>query len=97
MKFKHEPIPKPWDYRTVTRFLLWPKRIHDETRWLETATWTEQYETGLIGGDRWIEHCWDSPAVTKPEPEQRELVSAKPKASVADILAAARKSAGKKA
>lgn len=30
------------DTRTFTQFLLWPKTIGNETRWLETAVWEER-------------------------------------------------------
>lgn len=33
----------PGDYREKTRFLLFPKTIGYETRWLEVATWEEKY------------------------------------------------------
>lgn len=35
--------------RTRTRFLLLPKRIGNETRWLEAATWVEEWR----GPGRW--------------------------------------------
>ena len=43
MRFIHKPYIKPvnGDVRTQKKFLLFPKRIKDETRWLEVATWEE--------------------------------------------------------
>ena len=35
--------PHTGDKRIVKRFLLFPKRIKDERRWLETATWEQEY------------------------------------------------------
>lgn len=29
--------------RTVTKFLWFPKTLNSETRWLEVATWSEEY------------------------------------------------------
>lgn len=47
MKFKHaEKIaPKVGDTRTVRKFLWWPKRLGNETRWLCFARWRETYKT----------------------------------------------------
>lgn len=35
--------PVPFETRIVTRFLWFPKTIGCETRWLETATWEEEW------------------------------------------------------
>jgi hypothetical protein len=35
-------VPQPGDDRSKSRFLLFPKRIGNETRWLERAVWTEK-------------------------------------------------------
>ena len=46
--------------RIVTKFLLFPKNIDGETRWLETATFEEVYVVwsidggGVWQGIRWI-------------------------------------------
>lgn len=42
--------PKPYDERVVTKFLWLPKRIKDETRWLETTTWIEKYTINVSWG-----------------------------------------------
>ena len=39
---KHEG-PNYGDRRKVTRFLLLPKELADEWRWLETASWLQAY------------------------------------------------------
>ena len=31
------------ELKTKTKFLFFPKRIWDETRWLEIATWNEKH------------------------------------------------------
>lgn len=60
MKFKYKPEPKLSDERIVTKFLLFPKRIGDERRWLETATFKQEYrevyEQGY--GQKWIDVSW---------------------------------------
>jgi len=40
-------LPTEGDKRIRTSFLLWPKTIKQETRWMEKATWEEIYEPGL--------------------------------------------------
>jgi hypothetical protein len=35
--------PKKYESRTKTKFLLFPKRIGTELRWLETASWREEF------------------------------------------------------
>jgi len=42
MKIKKQKYPK-FHTRTKTKFLLLPKKIRQETRWLEKATWKEMY------------------------------------------------------
>jgi hypothetical protein len=49
MRFYRKPPakpPAPGDVRTRTAFLLWPKRIGDEVRWLEHTTWEERAYMG---------------------------------------------------
>jgi len=40
-------LPTEGDKRIRTSFLLWPKTIKQETRWMEKATWEEIYECGF--------------------------------------------------
>ena len=40
MKIRH---PENWESRTRERFLLCPKRVRNETRWLERARWREKF------------------------------------------------------
>jgi len=44
--------------RTKRRFLLFPKKIRNEIRWLEVAAWEEMYRPDLkVFGwyaDRWV-------------------------------------------
>jgi len=53
--------------RTVTRFLIFPKCIGDEWRWLERATWAEHYIRGGGEGSWWGADAW------LPNPEKREV------------------------
>lgn len=62
--------------RTVTRFLLFPKCIDYEYRWLETATWRQrlvlarsQYRDSIIKHNylKWIDVYWDPTDVTNSE------------------------------
>lgn len=41
MRFKQNPLPKNGDTRIKTKFLLFPKKINRETRWLEKGSWKE--------------------------------------------------------
>lgn len=53
--------PRHESERTVTAFLWLPKRIGDETRWLERATWLERYDAEayvMPGETCWIERAW---------------------------------------
>ena len=49
------PQPKIGEHRSVSGFLWTPKTIGDETRWLERASWTEQYVTVGSGYAYWRE------------------------------------------
>ena len=44
MRWKSKPISKVGDKKIVTKFLWFPKKINRETRWLEKATWEEEYQ-----------------------------------------------------
>lgn len=63
MKWLRKLEPKDGQTRLVTRFLLWPKTMRleagkqKETRWLETASWVEEYDQGW-DYDIWIERYW---------------------------------------
>jgi hypothetical protein len=67
MRWTHPTPPKKGDTRTVTAFLWWPKRVGQETRWLETATWQETWSLvehrfqGLPFYERkWVALVWGS-------------------------------------
>lgn len=45
--------------REVTKFLWFPKKINQVTRWLETASWLETAFRDSIGnGWHWKASCW---------------------------------------
>lgn len=46
MRWQKQPWPKEGDRRIKTRFLVLPKTINREVRWLEKATWEEEYHLG---------------------------------------------------
>jgi hypothetical protein len=51
VRFYHNPPAPPvlpGDTRRRFAFLLWPKRIGIETRWLEHATWREEARTESV-------------------------------------------------
>ncbi len=49
--------PKSGDTRNVCSFLLFPLKIDRETRWLEHATWKEEYCGGMWFPSEWIDSC----------------------------------------
>lgn len=55
MRWKH---PEFLETRIKTRFLIFPKTIENETRWLEKATWKEMYIKGLSSTGKWEELYW---------------------------------------
>lgn len=59
MRIKHEEPPKMGDKRERTGFLYLPKTIGLETRWLEFASWREEYfPTGYVGDSAWYPFEW---------------------------------------
>ena len=40
-------LPEKGKKRAITKFLLFPKCIKNEWRWLETATWIQQYKLNI--------------------------------------------------
>jgi hypothetical protein len=43
-------LPQTWDRKTVTKFLLFPRAVNYELRWLETATLLYEYHETPVGG-----------------------------------------------
>lgn len=48
--------PNRFDTREITKFLFLPKKIGRKVRWLEKATWEEQY----VRDNYWCKYCWKS-------------------------------------
>lgn len=45
---------KTWDTRIKTGFLIIPKKLGDEWRWLEVASWEQEYCAGIWWSTKWI-------------------------------------------
>jgi hypothetical protein len=65
MRFKEKTRLPHGTLRTKRRFLLWPKKILREVRWLEMATWEEEYDEGVIAKD-WVGQPSIYPPVWRP-------------------------------
>lgn len=52
--------PELGDKRILTRFLLFPKAIEGETRWLETVSFEQEYIRDIfwLGNERYMRKCW---------------------------------------
>lgn len=61
--------PRIGELRVLTKFLWFPLCIGRETRWLETATWTERYDPGYFG-DGWESVEWGCHHATLAGKEQ---------------------------
>jgi hypothetical protein len=55
---KEMPIYRNGDVRTRNRFLLFPKRVNGERRWLEKAYWTEVMDCNYGNFDDWEFRHW---------------------------------------
>ena len=70
--------PKYGETRVVTVFLLFPKKIGHETRWLERAQWVEVFDSRRPPGsmapyEAWHAVAWGSVwhGDPKPKPPRR--------------------------
>lgn len=57
MRWGNRPRAEQRHYRLRGGFMWLPKRIGEETRWLECAVWSERYFTG-IRSCAWIAEEW---------------------------------------
>ena len=50
MRWTHKPeyMPRPGEQRIVERFLWWPVRIENETRWLEKVRIQQEAKKKLV-------------------------------------------------
>lgn len=64
MRKQHKEWPERHERRAREGFLLFPKRIGMETRWLERTRWEERcqyferFTTGLLMGYDWLPVRW---------------------------------------
>ena len=62
-KWKKKQQPKEGDTRIMERFLLFPKLLDDEWRWLENAQIDQEYKVMGLGSDwrlRWVDLGWNT-------------------------------------
>ena len=62
MKWKENKINVNGDVRHRKCFLFLPKKIGNETRWLEVSRFTQRFihEQTIIGlMDGWVNECWE--------------------------------------
>ena len=51
--------PKPRDTRIKTKFLFFPLKIDDETRWLEISSYQQEYiYCSTFTPSKWYNICW---------------------------------------
>lgn len=69
MRWNERPAkqgPVDGEMRSRTGFLIFPKTIDGQTRWLERASWNERYQwvwTTSFSGTHWYDWvpvCWTS-------------------------------------
>ena len=53
MRIQRKKTPKIGEKRVITKFLLWPRTINDETRFLEKASILQTFGLG-----NWIDKEW---------------------------------------
>jgi len=58
-KCKKKKHPKHGDVRVITKFLLFPKCINGEWRWLEWATFKEVHNHDYVNHEEPCWACWD--------------------------------------
>jgi len=59
MRWQQKELPVMRSQRRITKFLLFPLTINNETRWLEQATYAQRYKDfGGMGDHR--ECKWDN-------------------------------------
>lgn len=58
---KYKEYPKEDDKRIITRFLLFPREVNGEYRWLELARieqFYREYDCERDTGGFWVDKCW---------------------------------------
>lgn len=64
MRWKPKQPPRIGDLRLRRGFLLFPRRIGDDVRWLEKAAWRERY-AGYWDSSGWEAYAWDDQAAAR--------------------------------
>ena len=52
------PLPKPDSERTIVKYLLFPRYIGGEIRWLERAKFLQKYQLNRWHDYRWVNIKW---------------------------------------
>ena len=58
MRLNSNPKPKIGTTRTKSKFLILPKKINDQWRWLEKSTWVEKFTYNSYDRKVWISDRW---------------------------------------
>lgn len=58
MRLYMKPDPHIGQIRKKSKYLIFPKKIGTQLRWLEKATWEEKYGYGKLDNKRWIAFKW---------------------------------------
>ena len=75
MRWPETPIPKRGDTRTRRGFLIIPRCIAGQWRWLEYAVW-EQVFFSVYSGSGWEDRRWVEPEIrwaTGPDGQTRMI------------------------
>ena len=77
MRWTNGDIGRPFGtYRWVTKFLIWPLEIRGEKRWLEKATWFEEWTRGRCG-HFWKKIYWEGNPPMKGDQDDYYLTTCK--------------------
>ena len=60
MRWRDEPAPKWGDWREREAFLILPRTIGGETRWLEWGEWEQRYSQPYDGDSDWVDVRWSA-------------------------------------
>lgn len=58
MRFESKPKPKMGETRIKSKFLFLPKKINNQWRWLEKATWEEVFGYKKYDFKSWSANKW---------------------------------------
>ena len=70
---KRKPMPKVGELRTATWFALFPVKLYDEIRWLETVSVEQMFTEHFHGFEDGNSHSWDNIRfVDKPDKAKQQ-------------------------